>query len=70
VLPNFRKIAEATAELLEPQNFARFCGNAQNIHNRALFEIPVIFEKLLRGETNTSADAAPTAAREPVTPGH
>ena len=48
VLHNFSGIAEATAELLQPDNFARFRSNTQRVHNRALFEIPVIFETILR----------------------
>jgi UDP-N-acetylglucosamine:LPS N-acetylglucosamine transferase len=49
VLKNFSTIADATAQLLDPENYAGFRKNILNIHNRALFEIPEIFEKILQG---------------------
>src|SRR2546422_140251 len=50
VLPNFRGIAAAVAELLEPGNYARYRAAAEAQNNRAVFEIPdmlaTILEKL------------------------
>ena len=47
VLPNFRGIAAAVAELLEPGNYARYKAGAEAENNRAVFEIPDILEKIL-----------------------
>jgi 1,2-diacylglycerol 3-beta-galactosyltransferase len=47
VVPNFRSIGRAVAELIEPANFARFRANAAAIENRAVFEIPEILARLL-----------------------
>jgi hypothetical protein len=73
VLRNFSKIAEATAELLDPVNYARFRGSAQSIHNRALFEIPEIFQKVMQGATNngdavTAQRTRASRGQEPVIP--
>lgn len=40
VLPNFRGIAAAVAQLIEPASLARHRANAAAIQNRAVFEIP------------------------------
>jgi len=48
VLPNFRGIAAAVAELLQPANYSRFHAGAEARNNRAVFEIPDILEKILR----------------------
>jgi 1,2-diacylglycerol 3-beta-galactosyltransferase len=47
VLPNFRGIARAVEELLEPAAFARFRAATERLHNRAVFEIPDILEKII-----------------------
>jgi len=47
VLPNFRNIASAVAELLQPANYARFRAAAQSQNNQAVFEIPDMLEKIL-----------------------
>ena len=52
VLPNFRGIAAAVAELTEPRNYARFRAGAEALNNRAVFEIPDILEKILEGTSN------------------
>jgi UDP-N-acetylglucosamine:LPS N-acetylglucosamine transferase len=75
VLRNFSTIAEATAEFLEPANYARFQCNAQSIHNRALFEIPVIFQKILQQTAGDSPATVTEMSRssdtqEPVIPEH
>ena len=46
VLPNFREVARAVDELLEPGAYARFRGATERLHNRAVFEIPDILERL------------------------
>jgi 1,2-diacylglycerol 3-beta-galactosyltransferase len=48
VLPNFRRIAPAVEELLEPAAYARFRAAAERMHNRAVFEIPGILEQILQ----------------------
>jgi len=47
VLPNFRRIARAVEEMLEPSAFARFRSATEKLHNRAVFEIPDILESIL-----------------------
>jgi 1,2-diacylglycerol 3-beta-galactosyltransferase len=46
VLPNFRGIARAVEEMLEPAAFARFHAATERLHNRAVFEIPDILEAI------------------------
>jgi len=48
VLPDFRAIARAVDEMLEPSNYARFRAATERIHNRAVFEIPDILEEILK----------------------
>jgi UDP-N-acetylglucosamine:LPS N-acetylglucosamine transferase len=52
VLPNFRRIARAVEEMLEPASFARFRSATERLHNRAVFEIPDILEKILDGRAS------------------
>ncbi len=47
VLPNFRAIGRAVEELLERSAYARFRAATQRLHNRAVFEIPDILERIL-----------------------
>ena len=47
VLPNFRNVARAVAELLEPDAYTRFRTAALRLHNRAVFEIPDMLERIL-----------------------
>ncbi len=47
VLPSFRGIADAVSRLLEPNAYAGFCKSIQAHQNRAVFEIPDIFERIL-----------------------
>jgi UDP:flavonoid glycosyltransferase YjiC (YdhE family) len=49
VLPNFRGIAAAVAALLEPRSYAQYQAAAEAQNNRAVFEIPDMLEKILRG---------------------
>jgi 1,2-diacylglycerol 3-beta-galactosyltransferase len=50
VLSDFRRIDEAVARLLQPENYARFRAGAEAQRNRAVFEIPGILEKILELE--------------------
>jgi UDP-N-acetylglucosamine:LPS N-acetylglucosamine transferase len=47
VLPNFRGIARAVDELLEPAAYQRFRVATERIHNRAVFEIPDTLERII-----------------------
>jgi 1,2-diacylglycerol 3-beta-galactosyltransferase len=47
VLPNFRDVARAVAELLDPLAYARFRAATGRLHNRAVFEIPDMLERIL-----------------------
>ena len=47
VLRNFRGIAGAVEELLQPANYARLRGNAAALSNRAVFEIPDMLESIM-----------------------
>jgi hypothetical protein len=47
VLPNFRGIRKAADELLDPPAYARFRVATERMHNRAVFEIPEILERIL-----------------------
>jgi 1,2-diacylglycerol 3-beta-galactosyltransferase len=49
VVPSHRQVATAVARLLEPGELARYRARAAELNNRAIFEIPVIFEKILNG---------------------
>jgi len=46
VLPDFRGIGRAVEELLEPAAWERFRAATRRIHNRAVFEIPDILERI------------------------
>jgi 1,2-diacylglycerol 3-beta-galactosyltransferase len=46
-LQNFRGIAAAVEELLEPATYARMRANAAAQSNRAVFEIPDMLESIL-----------------------
>ena len=51
VVPNHKQTASAVAELLKPGELAQFRERAAGMHNRAIFEIPQIFEKILGNGT-------------------
>ena len=46
VLPDFRRIGRAVDALLEPEAYTRFRGATERLHNRAVFEIPDILERI------------------------
>jgi UDP-N-acetylglucosamine:LPS N-acetylglucosamine transferase len=47
VLRNFREIVRGVEQLLEPATLAEFRRNVAALENRAIFEVPEIFAKLL-----------------------
>jgi 1,2-diacylglycerol 3-beta-galactosyltransferase len=47
VLKNFREIVSGVKQLLEPGTLAEFRSNVSALDNRAIFEIPEIFARLL-----------------------
>jgi len=47
VLPDFREIAKAVDALLEPTAYASHRAATERMHNRAVFEIPQILERIL-----------------------
>ena len=53
VVRSHRHTANAVAELLKPGELARFRARTEAMENRAIFEIPAIFEQILSGERNT-----------------
>ncbi len=66
VLKNFRRIDEAVAQLIQPATLARYRENAAAMHNRAVFEIPEILQKILNeGRSVSSADASVVSAGHP-----
>jgi 1,2-diacylglycerol 3-beta-galactosyltransferase len=57
VLPNFRNVARAVAEMLEPQAYARFRTATRRLHNRAVFEIPDMLERIAEESGRTAGCA-------------
>jgi UDP-N-acetylglucosamine:LPS N-acetylglucosamine transferase len=49
VVRSHRQVAGAVAELLKPGELAQFRARTAAMENRAIFEIPAIFEKILNG---------------------
>jgi hypothetical protein len=50
VVKSHRHTAAAVAELLKPGELAQYRARTEAMNNRAIFEIPAIFEKILNGE--------------------
>ena len=46
VLPNFRGIAKAVDELLEPAAYARYRAATERMENRAVFEVAELIDRL------------------------
>jgi hypothetical protein len=61
VLKNFKNIEKAALEMIEPANLARYRSNAESLHNRAVFEIPDILERILAHSRDRSSDPVPQA---------
>jgi hypothetical protein len=60
VVRSFRNIVEAVQELLSDDKLEQFRQNARRLNNRAVFEIPEIFEQIMiSGEE--PADVRPPA---------
>jgi hypothetical protein len=55
VLDNFSEIAAGVKQLLQPRTLAEFRANAAAVNNRAIFEIPEIFAKLLAEQAVVTA---------------
>jgi hypothetical protein len=55
VLKNFKTIEKAVAQMIEPRTLARYRANAATLHNRAVFEIPDMLEKILAQKRRTQA---------------
>lgn len=47
VVDNFRDINRAVAELIQPENLARYQANVEAFNNQAVFEVVDIFERML-----------------------
>lgn len=47
VVDNFRSINTAVAELIQPENLARYRANVEAFNNQAVFEVVDIFERML-----------------------
>ena len=63
VLRSFKKIEQAVARLIEPETLARYRANAAALENRAVFEIPEIFETIFeRSQTGSRANGNPLLA--------
>ena len=72
VLRSFDKIGAAVAQLIEPSALARYRANAAALHNRAVFEIPEILEKIFersRGATPANGSAVLLANSQKSTRG-
>jgi UDP-N-acetylglucosamine:LPS N-acetylglucosamine transferase len=61
VLQNFRGIESAVAQLIQPTTLSRYRANAASLHNRAVFEIPIILEQILEKSRAESGATAVTA---------
>jgi len=48
VLPNFRTVAQAVRQMIEPAALARYRANVRAIRNRAIFEIPLMLEEIFQ----------------------
>jgi UDP-N-acetylglucosamine:LPS N-acetylglucosamine transferase len=69
VLPNFREINRAVAQLIASTSLARYRANAAALQNHAVFEIPEMLESILEQsceETPEAADKMPVLAAQSV----
>jgi hypothetical protein len=55
VLHNFKEIVSGVKQILEPGRLAEFRCNTEKLNNRAVFEIPEIFAKLLGEQANAAS---------------
>jgi Glycosyltransferase family 28 C-terminal domain len=56
VVGSHRHTADAVAELLKPGQLAQYRTHSEAMDNRAVFEIPAIFENILDGATESRRD--------------
>ncbi|HUJ31135.1 MAG TPA: glycosyltransferase [Candidatus Acidoferrum sp.] len=66
VLKNFKEIAAAVAQLIEPSILARYRANASALDNRAVFEIPEMLEKILEQSRRSASTAHAEALYSPA----
>jgi UDP-N-acetylglucosamine:LPS N-acetylglucosamine transferase len=70
VVHKFSTIAQAVAELLQPENFDRFRHNAAATENHALFEIPEILQTILDRSANSGRQPIPGVLDSPASEAH
>jgi hypothetical protein len=66
VLHNFREVVSGVQRMLDPTALAEFRKNVAALENRAIFEIPEFFDKLLHESTNAGAPQSGPATLETV----
>jgi len=54
VVPSHREVVDAVGEMLKPGELEKFRAHAARMNNRAIFEIPAIFEKILNGSRESA----------------
>lgn len=59
VLKNFKAIENAVAKMIDPATLARYRSNAEALHNRAVFEIPDILERILASSLHKTCAGTP-----------
>jgi 1,2-diacylglycerol 3-beta-galactosyltransferase len=64
VLPNFRTVDKAAAQLIEPKTLRVYRANAAAMNNRAVFEIPGFFQTIFE-RTAATSDALAENSLEP-----
>jgi len=62
VLPSFRRVETAVSQLIQPATLARYRANTRALHNRAVFEIPGMLEKILERSQIAARPTVGTAA--------
>lgn len=65
VVDNFGDINSAVADLIQPENFARYRANVEAYNNQAVFEVVDILEKILEN-TFLEAVQKPQAVQKPL----
>jgi 1,2-diacylglycerol 3-beta-galactosyltransferase len=58
VVPSHREVADAVGKMLKPGELEKFRAHAAQMNNRAIFEIPAIFEKILNGSAESALAAS------------
>lgn len=72
VLSNFRNVGHAVSQMIQPGTLARYRTNTATLHNRAVFEIPAMLQKILEearsgkfaDNTSLPADVSTTSFRQ------